>query len=191
MRESCRDPLRQRGFVRRDGLLHQERALRDRERPAGQEHRGTPCLHRRPAVLRGRRQLLGYHLRCRRQPFLRHAGQQGKDLPGRGGLPELPRDRDLENAECPSLSPDGRRIAFKPKNADDRWRLAVLDLATRRVTHPAETRDVDDQPLWRDNSTILYSLRRADNGSDIWSTPITPTGAPTLLIPDATSPALR
>ncbi|GAA1609489.1 PD40 domain-containing protein [Kribbella sancticallisti] len=96
----------------------------------------------------------------------------------------------LENAECPSLSPDGRRVAFKQKNADGSWRLAVLDLASRRVTHPAEGRHVDDQPLWRGNTTLLYSLRRDDNASDIWSTPITPTGTPSLVVPDAASPAV-
>jgi hypothetical protein len=95
----------------------------------------------------------------------------------------------LENVECPSLSPDGRRIAYKQKNADGTWRLAVLELATRKVTHPAESRAVDDQPLWRGNSTLLYALRGGDNASDIWSTPIT-AGTPTLVVPDAASPAV-
>jgi hypothetical protein len=95
-----------------------------------------------------------------------------------------------QNVECPSLSPDGRRIAYKQKNADGTWRLAVLDLATRHVTHPAETRPIDDQPLWLDNTTLLYALHH-DATSDIWSTPITPTGTPTLLISDASSPAVR
>ena len=96
----------------------------------------------------------------------------------------------LQNAECPSLSPDGRRVAYKQKNPDGTWRLAVLDLATRAVTHPAEARHVDDQPLWRDNATLLYALRRTDSTSDIWSTPATSTGTPTLLVPDAASPAV-
>jgi dipeptidyl aminopeptidase/acylaminoacyl peptidase len=99
-------------------------------------------------------------------------------------------DAILRNAECPSLSPDGQRIAFKQKNADGSWRLAVLNLATRRVTHPAESRAVDDQPLWRDDNTLLYALRR-DATTDIWSTPIRQTGTPTLLVPDAASPAIR
>ncbi|MGW6282203.1 hypothetical protein [Kribbella sp. NPDC055071] len=90
----------------------------------------------------------------------------------------------LENVECPSLSPDGRRIAFKQKISPGEWRLAVVDLATRRVTRLAETRSVDDQPLWRDDSTILYGLQ-----SDIWSVPANGSGSPALLVPDATSPA--
>ncbi|GAB2575524.1 hypothetical protein [Kribbella endophytica] len=95
----------------------------------------------------------------------------------------------LENAECPSLSPDGRRVAFKQKNQDGTWRIAVLDLSTRRVTYPPEDRHLDDQVLWRDNTTLLYALQRPDKGTDIWSTPIA-KGRPTLLIPDAASPAI-
>jgi len=95
-----------------------------------------------------------------------------------------------QNVECPSLSPDGKRIAFKQKNADGSWRLAVLELSTGQVTHPAEGRAIDDQPLWRDDNTLLYALKRGAS-SDIWSTPITPTGTPRLLVPDAASPAVR
>ena len=38
-----------------------------------------------------------------------------------------------ENVECPSLSPDGTRVAFKSAVDGDPakgWRLSVLDLAT-------------------------------------------------------------
>ena len=99
-------------------------------------------------VLRLGRELLGYHFRCRRQPFLRDDGEQGEDVPDRGRLPRrIEGPRSLENVECPSLSPDGRRIAYKQKNPDGVWRLAVLDLTTRAVTHPAEApATIDDQP---------------------------------------------
>ncbi|MEV6285643.1 hypothetical protein [Kribbella sp. NPDC051770] len=95
----------------------------------------------------------------------------------------------LENAECPSLSPDGRRVAFKQKNPDGTWRIAVLDLTTRRVSYPPESRHLDDQVLWKDSTTLLYTLQRPDKGTDIWSTPIG-TGTPTLVVPDAASPAI-
>ncbi|NEA31439.1 PD40 domain-containing protein [Streptomyces sp. SID13031] len=118
-------------------------------------------------------------------------GSKGKTYLIEADFREYQGEAILQNVECPSLSPDGRRIAYKQKKPDGNWRLAVLDLATRHVTHPAETRSVDDQPLWRNATTLLYTLRRDTNTSDIWSTPTTPTGTPTLLIPDAASPALR
>ncbi|HEY3559498.1 MAG TPA: hypothetical protein VGL05_18635, partial [Kribbella sp.] len=92
-----------------------------------------------------------------------------------------------ENVECPSLSPDGRRIAYKQKIANGVWRLAVLDLTTRHLTHPPETRSIDDQPVWQGNNTLLYPVRNPDNTLDIWSTTL--TGAPKLLVPKATSPS--
>jgi hypothetical protein len=92
------------------------------------------------------------------------------------------------NVECPSLSPDGRRIAYKQKVATGKWRLAVLDLASRKITNPPDDRLLDDQPVWRDNETLLYPLRAADGSTDIWSVGL--TKPPTLLIRHATSPSL-
>ncbi|GAB2655969.1 PD40 domain-containing protein [Kribbella swartbergensis] len=93
-----------------------------------------------------------------------------------------------ENVECPSLSPDGKRIAYKQKVAGGTWRLAVLDLTTRRVTHPPDSRPLDDQPVWQSNTTLLYPLRNTSGTTDIWSSGL--TTPPTLLIPNATSPSV-
>jgi hypothetical protein len=93
-----------------------------------------------------------------------------------------------ENVECPSLSPDGRRIAYKQRVSNGVWRLAVLDLATRRITHPAETRWIDDQPVWLGNTTLLYPIRNPDNTLDLWSVGLTSPAK--LLIPQATTPSL-
>jgi hypothetical protein len=90
-----------------------------------------------------------------------------------------------ENVECPSLSPDGKRIAFKKKVGDGVWRLSVLDLASRRETELAETRSVDDQALWQDDRTILYGLENA-----IWAVPADGSGAPRHLLGGAASPAV-
>lgn len=87
-----------------------------------------------------------------------------------------------ENVECPSLSPDSRRIAYKQKVASGTWRLAVLDLTTRQVMHPPETRSVDDQPVWQGNSTLLYPI-----GKDIWSVGL--STPPKLLIAQAATPS--
>ncbi|MFJ4859262.1 TolB family protein [Streptomyces sp. NPDC088748] len=98
-----------------------------------------------------------------------------------------------ENAECPSLSPDGARVAFKKKVSDDPrapWRLYVLDLATMRERPLAEPHSVDDQAAWLDDATLAYALPGQDGRvSDIWSVPADGTGAPRLLVPGGSSPA--
>ena len=97
-----------------------------------------------------------------------------------------------ENVECPSLSPDRTRIAFKEAvgaNPAKGWRLSVLNLATLARTHLAEPRSVDDQAAWLDNTTVMYALRRGPKAADVWSVPADGTGAASLLIPDAESPA--
>ena len=97
------------------------------------------------------------------------------------------------NVECPSLSPDGTRIAFNAAvDGDPRkgWRLSVLDLATMAVTPTAETRSVDDQPLWTDAATIAYALQRSDGVNDVWTVDATGAGQPHLLVPQANSPAV-
>ncbi len=97
-----------------------------------------------------------------------------------------------QNVECPSLSPDGKRIAFKSAiNGDPTkgWRLSVLDLASGARTPLAETRTVDDQPSWLDPDTIAYAIPRAPADADIWTVPADGTGTPHLLIPHAESPA--
>ncbi|WP_447007082.1 hypothetical protein ACRAKI_11700 [Saccharothrix isguenensis] len=97
-----------------------------------------------------------------------------------------------ENVECPSLSPDGRHIAYKAAVDNDPqrgWRLSTMDLATRAITPLAETRSVDDQPTWLDPHTVAYGIQRGDGVNDVWSVPADGSGAPTLLVPEANSPA--
>ncbi|WP_181772877.1 TolB family protein [Amycolatopsis pittospori] len=97
-----------------------------------------------------------------------------------------------DNVECPSLSPDETRIAYKAAIDGDPakgWRVSVLDLATGTTTPLAETRTVDDQPAWLDGRTVGYALPRVPGHSDIWAVPADGTGAPRLLIPEAESPA--
>ncbi|WP_030435675.1 hypothetical protein [Actinoplanes subtropicus] len=96
------------------------------------------------------------------------------------------------NVECPSLSPSQRKIVFKEAVGGDPargWRLTVLDLATMTRTHLAETRSVDDQAAWFDDNTVMYAVRQAPKKSDVWFVPADGSGRPSILIPDAESPA--
>jgi hypothetical protein len=91
-----------------------------------------------------------------------------------------------ENVECPSLSPDNTRIAFKKRVGDSpEWRLHVLDLATLTETPLAETRTVDDQVEWLDDQHILYAVT-----SDIWMVPTDGSGQPRKFVSQALSPAV-
>ncbi|HMB54237.1 MAG TPA: hypothetical protein VKU40_13030, partial [Thermoanaerobaculia bacterium] len=91
-------------------------------------------------------------------------------------------DRSLrvlrDGVECPSLSPDGTRIAFKSRTGDeDRWRLAVLDLATLEDHPVGERRSIDDQPEWLDDSTLVYS-----DGLDVYTVAADGSGSPRLAL---------
>ncbi len=89
-----------------------------------------------------------------------------------------------ENVECPSLSPDSSRLAYK-KWLGDRWRLHVLDLSTMEETPLADERPVDDQVEWLDNENVLYGL-----SADIWTVPADGEGSPKRFLSQALSPAV-
>ncbi len=127
--------------------------------------------------------------------FYATAASGGRTWLVRGSLAQRRLTSIREDVECPSLSPDGKRIAFKKHGnlAPGQWRLAVYDLATGGETLLAETRSVDDQVEWLDNDRILYGLPRAQSGtasSDIWVVPADGSGQPQVLIADAWSPAV-
>lgn len=91
-----------------------------------------------------------------------------------------------ENVECPSLSPDGTRIAYKKRTGSRGiWRLAVLDLATMRETLLAEPDPVDDQAEWLDDDTVLYR-----DGETVSAVPADGSGAPREFLPAADSPSV-
>ncbi|MFF1713809.1 hypothetical protein [Streptomyces sp. NPDC058268] len=97
------------------------------------------------------------------------------------------------NVECPSLSPDNTRIAFKKrvrKGTSNPWRLYVLDLRTMREHPIAETRSVDDQAAWLDDDTLAYALPGTEGRKqDIWTARADGKGSSNLLVRNGTSPA--
>jgi hypothetical protein len=100
-----------------------------------------------------------------------------------------------QNAQCPSLSPDGLRVAYKKNvatGAISHWAIAVLDLRSGRERILGERRSVDDQVEWLDNATLLYGLLRpGESGdSDVWSIPVDSAAGPTLYIEHAWSPSV-
>ena len=99
----------------------------------------------------------------------------------------------VENVECPSLSPDGTRVAFKKRvlSRTSLWHEYVLDLRTLKETALAERHSVDDQATWLDDRTVAYALPAEGKvgTSDLWSVPADGTGKPRLLIAGASSPA--
>jgi len=114
----------------------------------------------------------------------------------RGDIPGRTLTTLAENVECPSLSPDGTRIAFKlvtaGAGATAHWTPAVYDLASGEVRGLPEPRSIDDQIEWRDDDTILYGMPRPDSvgDSDVWMLAADGSSAPEVLIEHAWSPSV-
>lgn len=92
-----------------------------------------------------------------------------------------------ENVECPSLSPDNTRVAYKKAFGHDPavWRLFTLDLDTMIETPLGESRPIDDQVEWLDDRRILY---RVDE--EVWVVRADGTGRPRRFLSGADSPAV-
>jgi hypothetical protein len=89
-----------------------------------------------------------------------------------------------DGVECPSLSPDGKQIAYKSRiGRSNRWHIRVLDVATLKDHPVAESRSVDDQAEWLDDNTLAYS-----DGVNVYTVPADGSGEERLLVRDASSP---
>jgi hypothetical protein len=89
-----------------------------------------------------------------------------------------------DGVECPSLSPDGTRIGYKARvGSPFQWRFHVLDLETGKDTALEETRSVDDQIAWLDDTTLAYGV-----DEEVMEVPADGSAAPRVLLTGATNP---
>ena len=98
----------------------------------------------------------------------------------------------MQGAECPSLSPDRARIAFKKRlgGSGGWWQLSLYDLTTHAVRAlSGDTESVDDQVEWLDASNLIYFRPNAD-GNIIWRLPTDSGGPPQPFVREGFSPAV-
>ncbi|MFE4197739.1 TolB family protein [Paenarthrobacter sp. NPDC056912] len=127
--------------------------------------------------------------------FYATAASSGRIWLVRGSLSAKTLTAVHDNVECPSLSPDGTRIAYKKNDGGAlaaHWKVALLDLATGQETVLSEKRSVDDQIEWLDNENLLYGLAddTVEGDSNIWKLGTDPSSQAALFIAHAWSPSV-
>jgi hypothetical protein len=98
----------------------------------------------------------------------------------------------MQGAECPSLSPDRSRIAFKKRlgGAGGWWQLSLYDVATHAVRPLGnDTESVDDQVEWLDAGSVIY-FRPNASGNIIWRLPADSGEPPQPFVREGFSPAV-
>ena len=127
--------------------------------------------------------------------FYATAASGGQTWLVHGNLADRSLTAIVDNAECPSLSPDGTRVAYKKNSGtpdNPHWGIAVRTLTTEEEVVLPESKNVDDQMEWLDDSTLLYGLARdgAVGDSDVWSIAGSGATTPSLFIEHAWSPSV-
>ena len=95
------------------------------------------------------------------------------------------------DAECPSLSPDGTKVAYKKRIGRlGPWDLAVLDLATNTEKRLPGTAGVDDQATWLTATELAFAAVPKDAKLPaVHVVPVDGSADARVLIADATSPS--
>ncbi|WP_330277511.1 hypothetical protein OG205_18725 [Lentzea sp. NBC_00516] len=95
------------------------------------------------------------------------------------------------DAECPSLSPDGTKVAYKKRIGRlGPWDLAVLDLATNTEKRLPGTAGVDDQATWLTETELAFAAVPKDAKLPaVHVVPADGSQDARVLIPEATSPS--
>jgi hypothetical protein len=109
----------------------------------------------------------------------------------KGDLVERRLESLRRDAECPSLSPDGTKVAYKKRIGRlGPWELAVLDLKTGEERRLPGTAGVDDQATWLDDNRLAFAaVPRDAKLASIHVVPADGSAAAVILIPDAASPS--
>ena len=104
----------------------------------------------------------------------------GKPWLAKGSLAHRSVDHRARGAECPSLSPDGTRVAYKKMQPSGGWRIAVLDLADghRDDCWPRPTASTTrcSGSTTPPSSTACRSPASAAGETDLWAVPADGTG---------------
>ena len=106
--------------------------------------------------------------------FLATLGTGGKRFLVEGDITRRHMKVIQDDVECPSLSPDGTRIAFKrASKVKGAWRLWVMQLQSGEAWPVTdEDRYIDDQAEWLDDQHVLYGLLYGEgipeNALSIW-----------------------
>jgi len=130
------------------------------------------------------------------QSFFATAQTSGKTYLVEGDLTSRTLTTVAADIECPSLSPDGTRIAFKRVTSGSgptvHWTPAIMSLASGDLTLLPESRNVDDQIEWLDDETILYGMPRdgVSGDYDVWSVAAEGSSDPEVFIEHAWSPSV-
>jgi hypothetical protein len=120
---------------------------------------------------------------------------RGEMLLVRGSVDTRTVDVVDTNVECPSISPDNTKVAFKQRSkavGAASWEIWVLDLGTRKRHRLPEEHSIDDQLQWLDDRHVLYARasERDPASTDLWMAAADGTGAPTRYLDDAYSGTL-
>lgn len=128
--------------------------------------------------------------------FYATAASGGKTWLMHGSISNRSMTSVLENAECPSISPQRDKVAYKKRSTKlgiVHWDIAVLDLKSMEEIVIPLDEGYDDQIEWLDDQTMIFGLPRAGTvgDSDIYSIKTDAKALPELFIEHAWSPSVQ
>lgn len=100
-----------------------------------------------------------------------------------------------DRVECPSISPDGTRVAYKRRKTIRgrvEWDIRVLRVDDGQDVALADERSIDDQLEWLDGEHVLYSVpdKSSPAVTNVWISKADGTGIAALFLDGAYSPAV-